>query len=105
MTNQVVLEGRLSKPPEERVLPSGDTVWSLRVVVARPEGERPGVDWVDCSVWSGRLRRSVAGWAEGDVVEVQGALRRRFFRASGTPVSKLEVDATSGRIIRRSSPS
>ncbi|WP_245644656.1 single-stranded DNA-binding protein [Nocardioides jensenii] len=104
MTSQVVLEGRLSKPPEEKVLPSGDAVWSLRVVVPRPEGARPGVDWIDCSVWSGRLRRSVRTWTVGDIVEVEGVLRRRFFRVAGTPVSRLEVEATSGRLIRRSDP-
>ena len=45
--------------------------------------DRKGVDWIDCSVWGGRLRRSVAGWGTGDVVEVQGALRRRFYRVAG----------------------
>ncbi|WP_235530231.1 MULTISPECIES: single-stranded DNA-binding protein [unclassified Nocardioides] len=104
MTNQVVLEGRLSKSPEEKILPSGDAVWTLRVVVPRPEGDRPGVDWVDCSVWSARLRRSVAKWGAGDVVVVEGVLRRRFFRVGGAPVSRLEVEATAGRLIRRSVP-
>lgn len=104
MTNRVQLRGRLSRPPEEKVLPSGDTVWSFRVVVPREDGGRPGVDWVDCAVWSGRLRRSVTTWAEGDVVEVQGALRRRFFRIGGNPVSRVEVEATSGRVIRRAGP-
>ncbi|KRF15552.1 single-stranded DNA-binding protein [Nocardioides sp. Soil797] len=104
MTNTVVLEGRLSKAPEEKVLPSGDALWTVRVVVPRPDGDRPGVDWVDCSVWSGRLRRSVASWHEGDVVEVRGVLRRRFFRVAGAAVSRLEVEATGGKLIRRSGP-
>ena len=72
MTNQVELQGHLSRPPEEKVLPSGDKVWSFRVVVPREAGARPGVDWVDCSAWTARLRRSVATWAEGDVVEAVG---------------------------------
>lgn len=103
-TNEVVLAGRLSRSPEEKVLPSGDSLWTVRVVVTRAEGARPGVDWVDCTVWSGRLRRSVASWSEGDCVEVRGVLRRRFFRVAGAAVSRLEVEATSGRLIRRSSP-
>ncbi len=105
MTNQVQLQGRLSRPPEEKVLPSGDTLWWFRVVVPREEGERRGSDWVDCAVWGGRLRRSVQTWSEGDVVEVHGALRRRFFQAGGRPVSRVEVEATSGRVIRRADPS
>lgn len=104
MTNQVQLQGRLSRPPKEKVLPSGDTMWSFRVVVPREESSRPGVDWVDCAVWGGRLRRTVANWAQGDVVEVRGSLRRRFFRAGGQPVSRVEVEATSGRVIRRAGP-
>lgn len=104
MTNQVELQGHLSRAPEEKVLPSGDTVWSFRVVVPREPGSRPGVDWVDCSAWTARLRRSVATWAEGDVVEVKGALRRRFFRAGGSPVSRVEVEASSARVIRRAGP-
>ena len=35
-TNEVLLRGRLSGAPEERVLPSGDTVWTFRVVIGRP---------------------------------------------------------------------
>lgn len=104
MTNQVQLRGRLSRPPEEKVLPSGDTIWTFRIVVPRDADGRPGVDWVDCAVWSGRLRRSVAVWGEGDVVEVSGALRRRFFRVGGRAESRVEIEACAGRLIRRAGP-
>jgi single-strand DNA-binding protein len=101
MTNEVRLQGRLSRPPEEKVLPSGDAVWLVRVVVPRPDDARAGVDWVDCSVWSGRLRRSVRTWDVDDVVEVEGALRRRFYRAGGVPTSVVEVELSAARLIRR----
>lgn len=104
MTNEVCLQGRLSREPEEKVLPSGDAVWVLRIVIPREEGERKGVDWIDCAVWSGRLRRSVSGWATGDTVEVQGALRRRFYRVGGASASRVEVEARTGRLIRRADP-
>jgi single-strand DNA-binding protein len=104
MTNEIQLEGRLSRPPEERVLPSGDTIWTFRVVVAREPGSRPGVDWFDCTVRNGRLRRSVSTWGEGDVVRVGGALRRRFFRVGGQAESRVEVEAAAGRLIRRAGP-
>jgi single-strand DNA-binding protein len=89
-----------------RQLPSGDSVWTLRVIVDRPAPgakQRPGqrVDSLECAVWSGRLRKQVAGWSEGDVVQVAGALRRRFFRASGALASRVEVELNRGRIIRR----
>jgi single-strand DNA-binding protein len=106
--NEIRLVGRLSQAPSERVLPSGDTVWTFRVVVPRPEtrapvgpGGRPGVDAIECAVWSGRVRRSVPGWRRDDVVEVSGALRRRFYRAGGATASRVEVEVSGGRVIRR----
>jgi single-strand DNA-binding protein len=102
--NEIRLVGRLSQAPSERVLPSGDTIWTFRVVVPRGEGStrsRQTVDSIECTVWSGRVRRSVPGWRQDDVVEVSGALRRRFFRAAGAPASRVEVEVSAGRVIRR----
>jgi single-strand DNA-binding protein len=104
MINEVRLVGRVSQPPEERVLPSGDTMWTFRVVVARePAAVRPrqSVDALECVAWSARARRSVSAWSVDDVVEVSGALRRRFFRAGGSVASRVEVEMASGRVIRR----
>ncbi|HEY0952157.1 single-stranded DNA-binding protein [Nocardioides sp.] len=101
--NEVRLVGRVSRPPERRELPSGDEVWTFRVVVPRVRSERSrqSVDALECAAWSARARRSVRGWSAGDVVEVSGALRRRFFRAGGAASSRVEVEMTGGRVIRR----
>ena len=102
--NEVRLVGRLSAEPELRTLPSGDSLWTFRVVVPRgpqPTRSRATVDTVECAVWSGRVRRTVASWQEGDVVEVSGAIRRRFFRAGGGAASRVEVEVAAGRLIRR----
>jgi len=104
--NEVRLVGRLATEPQLRELPSGDTVWNLRVVVDRrqPAGKakpRQRVDSLECAVWSGRLKGQIAGWKAGDVVDVSGALRRRFFRAGAATVSRVEVELARGRIIRR----
>lgn len=102
--NEVLLRGRVSHQPELRELPSGDSVWTFRLVVDRVKlrkGSRQTVDVVDCAVWSGRVRRSVEQWAAGDVVEVSGAIRRRFFRAGQATVSRVEVEVDRGRLIRR----
>ncbi|QZY30570.1 single-stranded DNA-binding protein [Nocardioides coralli] len=100
--NQVRLVGRVSGEPEERRLPSGDRVWAFRVVVAReqPHG-RQRVDALECAAWSGRTQRSVARWSPGDLVEVEGALRRRFYRTGGGTQSRVEVEVAAARIIRR----
>jgi single-strand DNA-binding protein len=101
--NEVRLVGRLSQDPEERVLPSGDSVWTFRLVVARPAGgkSRQSVDTLECAVWGGRVRKSAASWAAGDVVEVTGALRRRFFSTGAGRASRVEVEVASGRMMRR----
>ena len=102
--NEVRLAGRISAGPEERVLPSGDVLWTFRLVVARPPSRaasRRSVDALECAVWGGRVRRSVASWRPGDVVEVTGAVRRRFFRVAGGAASRFEIEVESGRLIRR----
>lgn len=101
--NTVTLVGRLSVAPEERVLPSGDHLWTFRVVVQRPPGRgRAGqVDALDCAVWGGPVRRSMRRWREGDLVEVTGAVRRRFFRTPSGAASRVEVEVSAGRLLRR----
>ena len=102
--NEVRLVGRLSQAPQERVLPSGDSVWTFRVVVPRRRAaarSRQAVDAIECAAWSARARRSVSSWSADDVVQVTGELHRRFFRAGGAVASRVEVEMSSGRIIRR----
>ncbi|MCD4527384.1 single-stranded DNA-binding protein [Nocardioides sp. cx-173] len=104
VANEVRLVGRISRDPELKELPSGDSVWTFRVVVPRaPAAARPhqSVDALECCVWSGRLRRSVAGWRAGDRVAVEGSLRRRFFRSGHGVASLVEVEVSAGRLIRR----
>lgn len=90
--NEVRLRGRLSGDPEERELPSGDMVVVLRLVVDRPEGARASHDTLDCAAYAAGVRRKLLRWGHGDVVEVTGALHRRFFRAGAVPVSRYEVE-------------
>src|SRR5689334_20642669 len=48
--NEVRLVGRVSRTPEERVLPSGDVLWTFRVVVPRAGASgRPAVDALECA--------------------------------------------------------
>ncbi len=104
--NEVRLRGRLGAAPEQRVLPSGDTVVSFRVVVDRPP--RPGatgstarVDTIDCTAFRADVRRRCLRWAAGDVVEVDGSLRRRFFRAAGGPASRYDVEVLAAARVAR----
>lgn len=95
--NEVRLRGRVSVEPEVRDLPSGDRLVTLRVVVDRPRrpddvGRR--VDVIDVACWSRRTQRTAGRLRPGDVVEVEGALRRRFFAAGGVRTSRYEVEAS-----------
>lgn len=103
--NEVVLTGRVSGEPQHRVLPSGDELWTLRLVVRRPAEaravSRASVDTLECSVWGGRARRTAAGLADGDEVEVHGCLRRRFFRGVGGAQSRVDVAVHRLRVTRR----
>ena len=104
--NEVRLVGRVATGATTRELPSGDTVTVLRVVVARPPRARrprgPNSDTLDCAVWSARLRQRAARLAPGTLVEVQGALRRRFWRTPTGSASRYEVEVIS---LRRLPPS
>jgi single-strand DNA-binding protein len=110
--NNVHLRGRVSAVDEPRELPSGDAVVTLRVVIARPRraatsttraGDSRGsgtsrpaktvVDTIDVACWSARTRRTAGTLTPDDTVEVDGALRRRFFRAGGAAASRYEVEA------------
>ncbi|GAB2978766.1 single-stranded DNA-binding protein [Nocardioides montaniterrae] len=103
--NEVRLVGRLSADPVERELPSGDVVVMSRLVVQRDEAgpvhRRQTVDVLDCSGWAARVQRTMRGWEAGDVVEVRGAVRRRFFQIAGRTAARVEIEVSSARRVRR----
>ncbi len=86
--NVVMLRGRLSRPAELRVLPSGDRLVALELSVpqAGVRTESVPVVWHDPP--------AVAETLDVDqVVMVLGRVRRRFFRAGGSTQSRTEVVA------------
>ncbi|HET8593743.1 MAG TPA: single-stranded DNA-binding protein [Intrasporangium sp.] len=111
--NEVILWGRLPAAAEERVLPSGDSISVLRVVVPRRPGTgrteadrapRQMVDTIDVVCWSARTRRTAQRLNAGDWIEVEGALRRRFFGGPGGRQSRYEVEAAVLRRLVRGGP-
>jgi single-strand DNA-binding protein len=117
--NEVRLVGRLSAPARVLDLPSGDRLVTFRVIVdriGRQQGRqqrnskdasgasggsgRRQVDTIDCATWTRREQRRVEKWQPGDLVEVQGELRRRFRRGESGPVSRVEVEVTLASKIR-----
>jgi single-strand DNA-binding protein len=102
--NEVRLVGRLSAEPELREMPSGDLVMSFRLVVERGAATRkkappgsPTVDTLECAAWRKDVQRSLRAASPGDVLEVTGALRRRFWRSGGAASSRSEIEVTGLR--------
>lgn len=97
--------GRVSGTPETRELPSGDLLVVWRLVVDRPAPRRPvspgtrvvTVDTIDCVAWTAAVRRTAQSLSDGDVVAVEGALRRRFWRTGAGAASRTEVEVASVR--------
>ena len=88
MTNVVVLVGRLARPAEVRVLPSGDRLVGYEITVTR-EGERAEsvpVVWIEAPARAEEL-------AVDETVTVVGRVRRRFFKVGGSTQSRTEVVA------------
>jgi single-strand DNA-binding protein len=107
--NEVRLVGRITSVPVAVDLPSGDALVSFRISVPRSPGATrtvtttsQRVDSIPCSAWSAALRRRIVGWRPGDTVEVTGAVCCRFYQAGGATRSRVEVVASTARIIRRS---
>ena len=94
--NEVRLRGRLAAEPECRELPSGDEVVTFRLIVDRrgARSAQAAVDTIDCTVWAASLRRRSASWAAGDLLIVEGSLRRRFWRSPHGPRSRYDVEVT-----------
>ena len=97
--NITVLRGRLSRPIEERLLPSGERVAELELRVP-PHDRADKAETVNV-VWPG-APTGVAQFGVDDDVVVVGRVRRRFFRSGGSTQSRTEVVADAVCPVRRS---
>ncbi len=97
--NHIELLGRVSAVLPPRELPSGDEVAGFRLVVRRSKraqrNSKQTVDTFECSAWTAANRRIVGRLVEGDVVAIEGSLRRRFSRGPNGPISRVTVDVAS----------
>jgi single-strand DNA-binding protein len=96
--NEVLVVGRLAAPAIAKQLPSGDEIVSWRLIVDRDVGEGARkTDLVDCTAFRARIRRQALAWNAGEVIEVSGALRRRFWRGTTGLQSRCEVEVETAR--------
>ncbi|MCO7221793.1 single-stranded DNA-binding protein [Klenkia sp. PcliD-1-E] len=100
--NDVALRGRLAAPVELRELPSGDTLLVFRLTVRRPapRPREPRQDTITCVSFARGLITRSSGWEPGDLLEVEGSLRRRFWRTPTGHAVAHEVDCRRARKCR-----
>jgi len=94
--NVCILQGRLTRPPEQRVVGDGRSLVTYELAVERAEGGAESVP----VVWEGAPAVAVDLDVEAEVVVV-GRVRRRWFRSGGATQSRTEVVA-EGVVPRRS---
>ncbi len=96
--NEVYLVGRVSSLAIEKQLPSGDKVVEFRVVISRTNsnskgGKKHPVDTLDIAAWSSKARRAALALKVDSWIEVNGAVRRRFWQAPTGLASRWQVEA------------
>lgn len=96
--NQVILLGNLTRDPEVRQIPSGQSVCSFSLALNRAyksaDGEwQEATDYIDVVAW-GPLGERVAQYlSKGRRCLVQGRLQSRSWEQDGVKRSKVEVNA------------
>ncbi|GAA4084479.1 single-stranded DNA-binding protein [Nonomuraea soli] len=94
--NEVVLVGRLSAVPEQRSMPSGDTLTTWKVIVKRRPGpgrSRRPCDIVPCVTFDPEVADALAAIEARTMIEMTGSLRSRIFGPNGAKVWRYEVEA------------
>jgi hypothetical protein len=96
--NEVRLIGDLTREARIRSLPDGTEVSSF---VLRVRSEAGSADTIECIARSAALRSRLAARHAGDILEVSGSLRHRFWRGTAGTMSRYEVDASNLSVRRR----
>lgn len=96
--NQVILMGNLTRDPELRQIPSGQSVCSFSLALNRSykgqDGEwKEATDYVDVVAWAALGERVAQYVTKGRPVLVNGRLQSRSWEQDGQKRSKLEVVA------------
>jgi single-strand DNA-binding protein len=73
----------------------------FRVVVPRHKPvTKATVDTIDCVAFKPVVQRKAGNLAIGDVVEVTGALRRRFWKTGVGVASRMEIEVSNLRTVK-----
>lgn len=94
--NQVILMGNLTRDPELRQIPSGQSVCSFSLALNRSYKDASGewqeaTDYIDITAWAGLAERVAQYLTKGRRCLVQGRLQSRSWEQDGQKRSKVEV--------------
>jgi single-strand DNA-binding protein len=100
--NQLTISGNLTRDPELRNLPSGQSVCNIRIA-HNERRKTTGDEWTDVpayfdvTIWSGLGEWIAKNVAKGDKVVVAGRLRWREYDVDGS--SRQAVDITADSVV------
>lgn len=97
--NQVILMGNLTRNPELRQTPAGQSVVSFSLALNRSYKDQSGewqeaTDYVDITAWGVLAEQVQERLSTGSKALVSGRLQSRSWEQDGVKKSKLEVLAT-----------
>jgi single-strand DNA-binding protein len=99
--NEVYLVGDVSTTPEERELSDGRDAVTFRLDVRAETDAGATRDSLDITVIGARARKAALSWDIGDVVEVEGVVRRKFYKVGAASKPFTVVEATRAKRLRR----
>lgn len=102
-TNDVHLIGRLAELAVYKTMPSGDAAVTFRLVIRRAPAavRRQTTDSIECIGYRAATIKAAVGWMPGDVLDLRGALRRRFWRGEAGVRSAYDVEVATIRRVSR----
>ncbi len=94
--NQVIMMGNLTRDPELRQTPGGQSVVSFSLALNRSYKDQSGewqeaTDYIDVSAWGPLAERVAQYMAKGRRCLVQGRLQSRSWEQEGQKRTKVEV--------------
>ena len=104
--NEVRLVGRLGSNVDARELPSGTVLTNFSIIIDRPAREvrgRTKVDTISCQTTRATVAGRLQRLEHGQVIEISGVLRRRFWKAGGGLASATEVDVRQLVLVKEAS--
>lgn len=103
--NKVLIMGRLTRDPQTRTTPSGQTVGELSMALNRTykqgEQQRDEVTFVNVTVWGKSADACAKCIAKGSLVLVEGRLKLDQWEKDGQKRSKLGVVAEGVQFLDR----